>query len=400
MRYVLLVFSICFAAQMLSANFSYKAAIAPVEKDGVYSIALPPELLMRLRDDYGDIRVFDSTETEIPYIIYREEAISRSNLFHDYHIIRNSTEKDKTVLILENALKKPISNVCIVIRNSDVRKTAELSGSDDAQTWYAIRNNYVFESIYSDTHTAETMQISFPLSDYRYLRLEINDKKSSPLNIIQAGYYDLQSEEGKYTEISGGAFSQRLSEKNKNTLATIEFTQPVRIDKIILAGDMQVFFRRNVSISVVSDARQYAPITYQVQNVLTSSEETVITTFPLKVKRLEAEVMNGNDTPLMLSKVKLYQLNTYIVMNLKKNTAYSVFFGDPGKVQPVYDIVHKKDELLKSAVPGNLHAVIELPKKTPGFFGSAYFLWITLIVVGGLLGYFSVTMIKDMKKKE
>lgn len=399
MRYSFIIICIVMYFSILHADFSHKAPITTVQNNGEYRISLPPDVVMFTRSDFGDIRIHDNDGKEIPYLLYREEAISRSKLFYEYTIRANRIEKDKTVLILENIRKIPISNVCLIVRNSDVRKTAALSGSDDGVTWYAIKNNYVFESVYSDTHTAETMQISFPLSDYRYLKLEINDKRADPLQITSVGYYDYQSEEGKYTEITGASFSQRVTEKNKNTVVTVEFDQPVRADQIILIGDMESFYRRNATVSVVSEPRQYAPVTYENHVRLSSSEDTVLTTRSLTVKKLEIVIDNGNDAPLMLSKVKFYQLNTYILTELKQGS-YTLFFGDESLTQPVYDIVHKKDELMKTMQPLSLQPIIELPKKQPGFFGSIYFLWITLIIVGGLLAYFTVTMIKDMKKRE
>lgn len=399
MRYYFVFFFVLLFVSSVNAEFTHKAPISSVQNAGVYQIALPSEVLMYTRNDFGDIRLKDNEDKEIPYVLYREEALSRSKLFYTYTIRANRIEKDKTVLILENTQKKPISNVCLVVRNSDVRKTASLSGSNDGTIWYAIKNNYVFESMYSDTHTAETMQISFPLSDYRYLKLEINDKRADPLQITSVGYYDYQSEEGKYTEITGASFSQRVTEKNKNTVVTVEFAQPVRADKLVLIGDSDSFYRRNAVVSVISESRQYAPVTFETHVRLSSSEDTSITTRSITIKKLDVVIENGNDTPLMLSKIKVYQLNTYLLTELRPGS-YTLFFGDALLNSPVYDIVHKKDELMKTMQPLTVQSVIELPKKQPGFFGSVYFLWITLIAVGLLLAYFSVTMIKDMKKRD
>jgi len=406
MRTVLCILLTFCALSSAYAGFGWKAEIRPVQFDNTYAVALPTDVVAHTRDDLGDIRLYAANGKEIPYVIYREEALSYSSMFKDYGIITNKTavkgsgktQEKLTVLELENTRREPIDNLCLVIRNTDVIKTAVLSGSDNGTTWFAIKSNYTFQSMYSESQTSEVMRISFPLSDYRYLRLEIDDNTTPPVQIISAGYYDTRSETGKYTEITQGIMKTAETESTKKTVITIEFPYAYRIDKITFAIESPEFYHRYAVVKFVSGDPDY-PYTPTHNIILSPNSDNVLTVPSIRAKKIEISIENKDDTPLKVTAVKSFQLNTYLAAELKKDTVYTMNFGDKGITRPQYDIVHRITEMKIAAQPAELQTIVEIPKVKPGFFGSPMFLWITLILVGGLLGYFAVTMIKEMKKK-
>src|SRR4051812_39086617 len=195
---------------LLSAAQSYqwRASIDSVPADGFYRIALNPSVSTHLHPGFYDLRILSGNK-EVPYILQKEEPAKRTVLFKEYEITSKELHAGAiSYITLRNSAKNSIDNIQLVVRNSDVAKSIKLTGSDEQIEWFTIKDNYDFYSVFSTKETSEITILNFPLSNYEYYRLEINDKKSKPINIIKAGYYDYNSEKGKYTVLPPPLISQ------------------------------------------------------------------------------------------------------------------------------------------------------------------------------------------------
>ena len=181
--YIFLSWLLC-SQSSFGQGFRYQASLPPAATQGFYKIALTPPIAARLKTDFSDIRLYDSARREVPYLLEREAATQSRKLFREYEIVRKTIlPGGNTTLVLRNPARSKINNISLLIKNTNVRKKASLSGSNDAQTWYGLEDNYYLHSLYSPAATAEVNLLNFPLSDYEYYRLIINDSTSAPLNI-------------------------------------------------------------------------------------------------------------------------------------------------------------------------------------------------------------------------
>ena len=62
-------------------------------------------------------------------------------------VSKTMTPRGTTTLVLRNAAKSRINSLGLVIKNTNVTKTARLSGSNDAKTWYGIVDDFVLEPV-------------------------------------------------------------------------------------------------------------------------------------------------------------------------------------------------------------------------------------------------------------
>jgi len=199
---------IAFSTSVFSQDFNWKSKIDDVKKSGFHNILLSPSVNGKLNYEFSDIRIYDNENNEIPYLLRTEVPVVYKQLFKEYQIVSKKSLKGSTQVIIKNQLKSKVNNVNIVIKNSDVQKKVKLFGSDDQKKWFVIKDDYLFYSICSDVETSEIQLMDFPLSDYAYFKIELDDTKSAPINILKIGYYDDYSEMGKYVQVPKCTVSQ------------------------------------------------------------------------------------------------------------------------------------------------------------------------------------------------
>ncbi len=387
-----------------SQDFNWQSKTGPAEKKGFHEILLSPDITGKLRDDLGDIRIFDSAGSEVPYIQYSEKPVLYKQMFKEYTILKKEHRYDYTRLVIHNPEKSEITNFSLVIKNADVRKWLTLNASDDQKQWYALKEHYYFQSFYNNDSTSEIRVLNFPKSNYEYYELLVCDYFDKPINILKAGYYDLSVEAGKYSAIETPHIFQ--ADTLKQSIVKITFNSLQYIDKLQFEIEGPEFYFRNASLSLgrMVNVKGVSKITYeQIKpfNISSNSNNSeLLTSFP--ATELYLVIDNFDDHPLKIKSVKAFQLNHYLTANLKQGEVYTLKFGNEKLSPPVYDL-----KFFADSIPDNLPRLLtgqifKIDKIQPGnnkpFYFDPVFIWIAIGIVALLLGIVSVKMMKEMKK--
>ncbi len=402
-KFIILVIFILSNYGGFAQEFKWQTTLPKVEKNGFYSIILSPDITSRLRSDMADIRLYHH-QSEIPYLFQQEKAIDEKLLFREYKILSNEVVKNCcTILTLQGDTDQSINNISLMIRNADVRKKARLSGSDDQENWYVIRDKYQIESIYSQKQTYEVRVLDFPLSNYAFYRLEISDSTSSPLQILQAGYYDTEAEKGKYLQIENVKVVRQDS-TDKQSYLWISYPSPQVIDKISFTIDQPALYFRNAKVCRIRYDKRNRKHLEPVQYIELRSNQEREYNIQLMEKEFCIVIDNQDNPPLTISGFQAFQLTRYITASLKAGETYHIKFGDPDLRRPNYDLMYYKDsipdqtQMVKTLNITPIAAVVEPPQDS--LFTSRNWIWLAIILVISLLGYMSWRMIGDMKGKE
>jgi hypothetical protein len=372
--------------------------------DGFYKIYLSPAEAQYTATSFNNIRVLDSKNVEVPYIFTEEKPRYLQQQFKAYEILeKKQIARSHTVLKLHNPTQASIDNISLMIRNAEVLKTARLSGSDDGTTWFAVRDQFTLNSINNPIAVNELRAIEFPLTNYTYYLLEISDSTSTPINIIKAGYYDVEFTNGLYTALSDDSLSISTETKNKRTYITIKFNSPQLIDKLELSLTGSLFFQRSGVITtkevkrVKKNDEQYDH--YQDDFIVRSGQTTVVNFDGLKTNNLTFCVENGDNPALSVNALKAYQLNRYLIAWLKKGETYTVRFGGEDQASPTYDLEYFRDsipvqvQVLK--INNVQRAKITAAPESTTFFTSKKIIWIAIGAVIILLGFMSLKLVKE-----
>jgi len=403
---------ILFQFNSLAQNFSWQADINPISENSFYKINLNPEIISKMENELNDIRIYDSNNSEVPYIFEKENLINRSDYFIEYKIVSKEHQNYwpyYTRLIIHNPKRNAITNFYLIIKNSDVTKSLKLSGSDDKKHWYIIKDNYRFHSVYSDKTTSEIEIMDFPKSNYKYFEILLDDWKNYPINILKIGYFDTSYEEGKFSKVENPNLFQTELKDEKQSLVKVQFVDNQLIDKLIFDINSDDFYLRKAEIQV-KDSIQYKkkkPEVYYrtIREITLSSNSSNKFYFDnFKVKEFYVRIHNKDNKPLNINKINPYQLKNYLICKLEKNTSYNLKFGNEKIDKAEYDLEHFKQEISKDIPNIDTKAAInikeELKQTDEGLKISKTYIWIAIIVVIAFLAYMTFKMLKDMKKEE
>lgn len=386
--------------------FQYKAAVNEVPESNYYRIYLSPNITSHLNESYTAIRLYTDNGQETPYVLVKEKPVSYKTLFKEYTIVSKTIrEKSGTSLIVENTARTKINNLSLLIKNTAVQKRARLSGSDDTTNWYIIADNYVLQATNSTSETAEMKILNFPLSDYTYYKLDINDSLSVPINILKAGYYDTYAENGKYTQIPDLNFQVQDSSVRKQTYVKISLPEDAYLDKIEWSITQPAYYLRHARLGIfktVEGKRGKSKREFEVIREF-DLNSTCENNLPISGKWPEEcylVIDNADNPPLQFSNISAYQLNTYLLASLKADENYHLEFGNPESNAPQYDLTYFMDKIPADAAVIQTGWPVSLSGPTPAetsptLFTSKLFIWLTISVVIALLAYMSYRMVKE-----
>lgn len=393
----------------MGQTFRGEATLPDITADGFYRIAASPAICAHLNETFSNLRIYDQGQNEVPYIFEKESPAYYTTQFKPYEVVSKAQQKNCcTTLILRNNDSRPINNISLSIKNADVTKTATLLGSDDKRNWFALKERFTLSAIDNHDSTSEVRIIDFPLSNYTYYQLQLDDSTSAPINLLGAGYYEVSSEDGKYTVLQPKSINQAVVAAEKKSLVTIDFDTMRVVDKVVLNMTGAPYFLRRatlLSAREITDPKGVKSFHYeQLAHFELSSKQTTVIELPgVRVEKLVVRIENEDNPPLDLESVKTYQLNRYFTAWLKNGYRYSLKLGAPNLAQPRYDLAFFRDNipaqppLLRAGSVKMFDAEKEEPR--PTFFTNSIIIWIAIIAVVIVLGFMAVRMTHETSKR-
>ncbi len=384
-----------------------KAQLEKVSEKGFYRIRVSPEIRSASKINLGDLRIFDSKKKEVPYLIKTQLQPIQTNHFETFTILSKSTiAKKSSSVIVENPELK-ISQLTLIIANSDTNKKLSISGSNDQKQWFGIANSIELFEMNDPNSTQVTQTIDFPQCSYQFLKIDFDDTKTLPVNVLQIGTINSSFSSSQWEEIQPkNRFITQLP-REKKTLHQIVLNQPQSIEKLIIKVKQPTLFNREV--------RVYTSETIKKNNATTTNQETVaqftlsskdtneFDLVPDKTSELYIEITNGDNPPLEIESIQLYQKPLFLIAELNPNEEYTIVTGDEQLFAPSYDLAHFENEIKN--IVGEIKmtkAKQEIIEKkvspTKSFWQQPWFIWLCIIVAGITILYFSIGLVKDLKK--
>jgi len=394
--YLLLFFGSIFSASA-QKTFKYEAAIRKVDSTGFYKIGLAPEFVAKSNPGLSDIRLIDASGHFVPYITANNLPQPSQEKFVIFPEVSIKLKTDTgTTFVIENTENVPVNRLWLKLKNTAVTRTVNLSGSDDLNRWFAIKEDIPLEEAELNSDGTYLQSLSFPASNYHYLKLLVNDKNKVPVKFLQAGIYTGQSLAITYLPIPGATFVQKDS--NKITYLTIRLNDRYLVNEIALTITAPKYFKRDVTVykidgqsrELVSDAE------------LNSNQKNTLF-INTKANALQLQINNGDNLPLSIKNVSLLQEDQFIVSYMEAGKTYKLLTGDNKVSAPDYDLKFFTDsihgrlpEIGHEPVVKNSLYNIE-PVKVKKEYTAV--IWAAIVVALLLLGFLTVKMIGEVGKK-
>ena len=121
----------------------------------------------------------------------------------------------------------------------------------------------------------------------------------------------------------------------------------------------------------------------------------------MRTNELLVTIINDDNIPLKIEKVRCYQLNAYLIAQLHKNVKYFLKFGNATLTQPEYDLKYFTDSIpknltqVKSGIPEKINS--ENQNNEVHSFFNYKIMWVVLILIIALMAYMTLKLTKEIK---
>ena len=408
--YSLLLFVGPFGASF-AQTYSHQSTLGGIKVNGLYKIALNPEVKQYMASDLHDTRIHDTAQNEVPYVVLSEPLLKAKSDFISYEIISQKHFKTYSEIIIRNPNKDKISNIAFNINNSDAFKYCAIEGSEDMKQWYSVSAQQELSIAYNEVYTNTYKCIYFPLNNYQYFRLLVDDWNAEPLKINSAGYFKNSVIAGKLNDV---VFTKTITEDKvyKKTIIQLSFSNNQHVDRLDFKIKSPRLFMRHASVYVNRERKLKHDKTEKYKETLfvfdLNSDGALMFDIPyLNEKEVFIEIENKDNPPLEIESVGCKQLASYLVCDLNANNKYTLRFGNNKLKLPEYDLSNFVSSIPQLLPEASLDAIKEIPKspsviteKHKSFFETKQFLWICLRIRFIVIIFFFKNLLKNFANKK
>jgi hypothetical protein len=395
-----LLAALCAMAFCASAQntFKYQASLHRVDSGGFYKISLLPDFVAKSNAGLTDIRLMDQKGHFVPYITADNLPRTDNEQFIVFPEVTIKTKIDTgTTFIIESKEKAPVNKLWLKLKSTAVKRSVNLSGSDDLQRWFAIEEDIPLQEAVLDNDGSYLQSISFPASNYHYLKLLVNDKNKVPVKFLQAGIYTEQSVANRYFPIPNTKFVKK--DTNKVTYINIQLHDDYLVNQLDLNISGPKYYKRDVSVYQIDKQGKHL-----ITNAELNSGKKGALLITAKTTKLELQIENSDNLPLDIDGVTVSQADQFITAYLESGQSYKILTGDKNAVAPVYDLKFFADSI-HNHIPEVTHDQVtkNIVFETPGIKAPRHdytiVVWIAIVIALVLLTLLTLKMTKEVNKK-
>lgn len=390
-------------------SFLYQGSITGIKENSLYKIPLDPKIKQHMSPDLHDVRIYDSSQKEVPFILLSEPLLKAKQDFIPYEIVSQTHFKNHSEIIIKNPAKDKISNIAFNINNTDAYKYCAIEGSDDMKQWYAVSALQELSLAYNNSYTHSYQCIYFPQNNYLYFKLLADDWNTRPLKINFAGYFKNSVIAGKLNDIYLSKTIQERPEE-KTTTIQLSFADTQQIDRIDFKIKNPRLFMRHARVYIIAKEKRKHKIVIHQKTLFEfdlCSDKALFFDVPhLNEKELFIEIENKDNPPLMIEEIRCSQLAAYLVCDLNAKNSYILKCGNTSLKSPEYDLGSFVTAIPQLLPEAHIEALKEIPgskiipsEKQTSFFETKQFLWLCLGAGAIIVLLFSLSLLKDMAKK-
>jgi hypothetical protein len=313
-----------------------------------------------------------------------------------------------THVIIENIGSKAIENIVLNIRNSRLEKTCNISGSNDQKQWFGLLEKCELTNLENPNNTHVFVDIKLPKSNYRFLKIQINDSTSAPIDILQVGNFRHSWVDGKLLSVLPTEVLTSTDAIQKKTIIRVRFDQPQVIENVDFQITKPNLYKRKCKITTTKtilkkqNKKEILDETLAVFD-LNSSTRNSIKLPTIFEKEFVIEIENEDNPPLEIKDIIFSQLPIYIVADLKAGENYILKTNNLNLTAPTYDIENFKNQDHATFPTAFFSEVKQIENTTiaqntnKSFWQEKWFLWLCIGIAGVTIIFFSSSLIKEMK---
>ena len=370
-----------------------------------HKMTLPDDLYKKATVSLEDLRIFGingKDTTEVPYLLkQRADKVTSNDV--TFKQINQSANPNGYYYTFQSPEINIINQIKLAFKQENFDWKVTLEGSNNNKEWFAILSDYRILSIKNNDTDYQFTKLNFPDSKYHYFRIAV--KSPVQPELLEAKISKTDTIMGTYKEVRYKSFDVKNDVSKKETVVHVTLNTPVPLSYLKLNAQSDFDFYRPIKIEYATDSfKTDKGIQYNYANLyegtINSLEEPAFNFENTLTSRLKITIQNNDNKPLRLSSLQL-KGNVYEIIarfDDPKNE-YALYYGNEKATNPVYEI-----EEFENKIPVNLTSVnIGAEQQNPAYsikiekplFENKAWLWVLMVVIIGLLGWFSFKMLKN-----
>ncbi len=348
------------SAWVAGAGFAALAASFPPDwkndqpvqmpQPGLVKFSLPLETLSAARPGLEDLRLFDDTGRELPFLLERpapqKPVVGAGRNFHV------TARGQTTVATFETRLPLPIKGVTLVTPSQNFLKPVTLEGSADGADWQTLVSN---QPVFRLANGASQLHLAIPPIPWPLLRITVDDRRSAPIALTGTEILAAAGETAP-AEPLGLSLAERDESPGQTRLTLQAAGANVTLAELSVLTDEPLFTRR-VTLSVreyaenqISEAVLARDVIYRVavEGQPPAAKLDLAPEVFLPARELFLTIDNGDSPPLHISGVTVRRRLVHLVFLAAQAGTFHLLSGNPRCTAPRYDLggLDVKAELL------------------------------------------------------
>ena len=399
MKYSILFFlTLLVVCEARAQEFKSKAFLKPVDQTGFYQLAITPELSAHSKSDLSDIRILDEKNRQVPYLIRTSSGVSIQEPFIELPVLSIQTDSNKTKVEIDARKLEQKSSLSLQIGNNAVERFTSISGSNDQKTWYIIDERIGLRNNGAEGKGHFVQSIEFPVITYGFLKLNIHNGDSDPLNILKAGVYGTSKKTLPVFVENPAPFIRQVDSANGKTYVFVQQQQPYLVDRLTVSITGSPFYKREARVFVPGNL---AVSSHTITRFRIASDQVpVIDLDGNHYSSFVLEIENGDSPPLIIENVSLAQVQKHLVVYLEPGKQYTLMTENPVAASPRYDLHHFNDQIPQTLAFARYGPLVQnsTTEVTPPLQTKSV-MWVIIGVGILILGFLSYRLINDMKHR-
>ncbi|HKW29717.1 MAG TPA: DUF3999 family protein [Verrucomicrobiae bacterium] len=353
------------AAAALPSDWQHEQTFN-ISATGLVKINLPVETLDAGRPALEDLRLYDDAGNEVPCLI--EHPMPAPKIVRSVKSFQVSLSANNTVILLETGLAQPLDAVTLETPAGDFIKAVHVEGSADGKSWRTLAQG---RPIFRQSYGAANLNIPFPPTAAKWLRLTVDDQRSQPIPFT-GGRVHAATGESAPVETIPVTIAERDENPGETRLALDLGAANLDVASLQIET-AEPLFTRPVSIAVpqisedaIREQRIGQGVIYRVaiEGQLASESLSVPLDKLIRSRELILFIKNGDSPPLTIKAVRAERRPVYLVFLARQPGTFHLLTGNAHCTAPGYDL---------AALGMNLKSVpvaaiqIPPPSDNPGF---------------------------------
>jgi hypothetical protein len=340
-----------------------------VSAPGLVQVNLSAETINLARSDLSDLRIVDTDEKEVPFLIDqpmpRAESTVRPKDFHA-EIVSAGTR-----LLITTGTDLIIAGIRLETpAGASFIKSVRVEGSSDQKNWRALTSG---DPVFSMGNSAAKLRVQFPEGKWQFLRVVVDDSRMPP--VPWTGVRLIIAGSPAPTEPVSVTIKSRDENPGMTRLGLDLGAANLRIASIQIGTSEPVFTRAvTVAAPELSEEKLHeqtlsSGVLYRVDlNGKIEARLDIPIEKQVYGRELVLLIDNGDSPPLVISEVRTERRMTRLLFFAPAAGSYSLLSGNSQCDPPRYDLSQLGDQL-RRALAAEGH--VSPPVLNPGYDAAA-----------------------------